>query len=246
MIYDTGIIIQARTSSTRLPNKIILELENKITFLDILLERLKNLDSRIPIILATSCLEVDQVLESFAKKHKIGFFQGSEENVLERFIKCSEENNLKSIIRICSDNPFVDIESVKDLYNSYTGEDYLSYKINNLPSILTHFGFFAEMVSLKALKKVASKKNSKCIEHVTNCIYKKPNYFNVGFLEENIKNNYIRCTLDTKRDFEILKEIYFNFMKENPNVGYLEIIKYIETRPDLLIEMKRIIKENTK
>jgi spore coat polysaccharide biosynthesis protein SpsF len=76
MIYDTGIIIQARTSSTRLPNKIILELENKITFLDILLERLKNLDSRIPIILATSCLEVDQVLESFAKKHKIGFFQG--------------------------------------------------------------------------------------------------------------------------------------------------------------------------
>ena len=36
-----GIIIQARTSSTRLPSKIILEIEEQITFLDVLLHRLK-------------------------------------------------------------------------------------------------------------------------------------------------------------------------------------------------------------
>jgi spore coat polysaccharide biosynthesis protein SpsF len=102
------------------------------------------------------------------------------------------------------------------------------------------------MVSLKALKKVASKKDNNCIEHVTNCIYNNPNNFNVRFLEENIENKDIRCTLDTGSDFEILKDIYFNFIKENLNAGYLEIIKYIETRQDLIVVMKKIIKENTK
>ena len=246
MLEKTGIIIQARTSSTRLPNKIILEIEDQITFLDVLLYRLKFLNIDLPIFLATSDLKVDSVLEIFAIKYNLKFFTGSEQNVLERFINCAEENGLETMIRICSDNPFIDLSLIENLYNNYKGEDYLSYKVNNAPSILTHFGFFTEIVSLKALKKVASRKDNSCIEHVTNCIYKNPNHFSVRFLEENIENNDIRCTLDTKGDFEILKDIYFNFMKKNPNAGYLEVIKHIESRPDLLVEMKKIINKNTK
>lgn len=246
MLESTGIIIQARISSTRLPKKIILEIDEQLTFLDILLIKLKKLKGNIPIILATSNLPVDNVLGKFAEKHKIKFYKGSEENVLERFIDCAEENKLNTIIRICSDNPFIDLSYIEKIINSYNGEDYLSFKINDAPSILTHFGFFTEIISLKALKMVASKNERKCIEHVTNCIYKNPNHFNVSFLEENIENNDIRCTLDTKEDFDILKDIYFNFIKENPNAGYLEIIKYIETRSDLLSKMKKIIKENRK
>jgi spore coat polysaccharide biosynthesis protein SpsF len=246
MVEKTGIIIQARISSTRLPKKIILEIDEQITFLDVLLNKLKSLKIKLPIVLATSNLYVDNILGEFAEKHKIKFYRGSEENVLERFIDCAEENNFNTIIRVCSDNPFIDVNYIENIIKSYKGEDYLSYKINNSPSILTHFGFFTEMVSLKALKKVASKKDNNCIEHVTNCIYNNPNNFNVRFLEENIENKDIRCTLDTGSDFEILKDIYFNFIKENLNAGYLEIIKYIETRQDLIVVMKKIIKENTK
>lgn len=246
MIEKTGIIIQARISSKRLPQKIILEIDERVTFLDVLLNKLKSFKIKLPVILATSNLPVDSILVGFAKKHKIKLYRGSEENVLKRFINCAEESNLNTIVRICSDNPFIDLSLIENLYNNYKGEDYLSYKVNNSPSILTHFGFFTEIVSLKALKKVASRKDNSCIEHVTNCIYKNPNHFSVRFLEENIENNDIRCTLDTKGDFEILKDIYFNFMKKNPNAGYLEVIKYIESRPDLLVEMKKIINKNTK
>jgi spore coat polysaccharide biosynthesis protein SpsF len=241
-----GIIIQARTSSTRLPSKIILEIEEQITFLDVLLHRLKFLNIDLPIFLATSDLKVDSVLENFAIKYNLKFFTGSEQNVLERFINCAEENGLQTIIRICSDNPFIDLSLIENLYSNYKGEDYLSYKVNNSPSILTHFGFFTEMVSLQALKKVAFKNDKKCIEHVTNCIYENTDYFRVNFIEENIKNNNIRCTIDTKEDFEILKDIYINFTKENPIAGYLDIIKYVESRPDLLHKMKKLIIENKK
>jgi spore coat polysaccharide biosynthesis protein SpsF len=242
----TGIIIQARTSSTRLPKKIILEIEKRTTFLDVLLNRLSTLKKRLPIILATSNLEVDDVLENYSKKHQISIFRGSEQNVLDRFIKCAEEHKLSSIIRICSDNPFIDIESVLNIYKNYKGEDYLSYKINELPAILTHYGFFCEIVSLSALKKVALQNSTNCIEHVTNCIYNKPNKFNVRLINKSIENKSIRCTLDTKEDFENLKKLYFNIVKEKPGICYLEIIKYIEKEESITKSMKKIIKENSK
>lgn len=243
---ELGIIIQARISSTRLPRKIILKVDEKFTFLDLLLTKLKKLKKELPIIVATSIQEADNILEKFTNKHSLELYRGSESNVLQRFIDCAEKYHLKTIIRICSDNPFVDLKAIEKLIHNYNGEDYFSYKINNSPSILTHFGFFTEIVTLSALKKVARQENSECLEHVTNCIYKKQNVFNVGFLEENIENTNIRCTLDTKEDFEILKDIYYNYFKENLNSCYLDIIKYIETRPDLLVRMEKIIKENKK
>lgn len=246
MNNNIGIIIQARTSSTRLPRKIILKIEKQISFLDVLIERLKKIKFNYPIILATSDLQVDDILEDYANKHEIKFFRGSENDVLQRFIDCAKENNLNSIVRICSDNPFLDIVSIEKLLKNYKGQDYLSLKINNSPSILTHFGFFAEIVSLKALKKIALKKNKDCKEHVTNCIYRNPNEFNITFIEDTIENDNIRCTLDTKEDFEILKEIYLKFIKNNFQADYLDIIKYVETRLDLLNKMKKIIKENRK
>jgi spore coat polysaccharide biosynthesis protein SpsF len=243
---NIGIIIQARTSSTRLPNKITLEVDKDVSFLDVLLKRLSLLKERMPVTLATSILEVDNVLEHYADKYGIGFFQGSELNVLQRFINCAEENNIDTIIRICSDNPFIDIQSILELSNDYKGEDYLSFSINNQPSILTHFGFFCEIVSLQALKKLASKDDANCIEHVTNCIYKNPNDFNVRFINKSIINENIRCTFDTEEDFIVLKNLYFEKVRDSLDIGYLDLIKYIETKPDLIKSMKKTINENIK
>jgi len=246
MNIKAGIIIQARISSTRLPKKIILEVEKDTTFLDVLLKRLSILKKSIPIILATSNLEVDDVLEKYSNKHQIKFFRGSEQHVLDRFIKCAEKNNLNSIIRICSDNPFIDVESILEVYENYKGEDYLSYKINHLPSILTHYGFFCEIVSLSALKRIYRENSIDCFEHVTNCIYTNPNKFNVRFIEKSIDNKNIRCTLDTKGDFKNLRKLYFDIVKDKPEIGYLDIIKYIEKESSITKSMKKIIKENSK
>ncbi|MGY0408302.1 MAG: cytidylyltransferase domain-containing protein [Polaribacter sp.] len=245
-MYNFGIIIQARTSSTRLPKKIILEIEKNLTFLDVLLNRLSPLKKKIPIVLSTSTLEADNVLEKFARKYDIDFFRGSEEDVLDRFIKCSEKYNFNTIIRICSDNPFIDVKLILELLKNYNGEDYLSFKINNTPSILTHFGFFSEIVSLKALKKISEKGNLNCKEHVTNCIYMNKNEFNVQFLNKIIINQNIRCTLDTIKDFLNLKKLYVNLVKKNSHIGYKDIINFIEENSELETNMKLEINENIK
>jgi len=248
MNYNSGIIIQARTASTRLPKKIILKIDNKTTFLDVLLSRFMQLKKDFPIVVATSNNPDDDVIVEFGNKYKIPVYRGSEQNVLERFVKCAEFHRFDTIIRVCSDNPFIDIQSIIELYKNYRGEDYLSYKINEKPSILTHYGFFAEIISLQALKKVFNSGESQCIEHVSNCIYSSESDFNVRFIAKNIPNQNIRCTLDTKDDFENLKQIYFNWFKKkkNSNFGYLDLIEYIESNPDLVEKMKKQIISNSK
>lgn len=241
-----GIIIQARVLSTRLPEKIILPIEYGVTFLDVLLEKIKDNFDEIPIILATSYEHSNDVLENFAEKNKILFFRGSEENVLKRFVDCSKKHQLDVIVRICSDNPFLDTGLLKKMIRDYNDEDYFSYKINGKPSILTHYGFFAEIVKVSALKRVLELNEPFYFEHVTNYIYKNEEKFEVNFIEKSIEEEYIRCTLDTINDFENLKIIYNEFYKQNFKNGYKDIIKFVSKKKELQNKMKKQILKNRK
>lgn len=241
-----GIVIQARLGSTRLPSKIIQEIDNNITFLDYLLAKFYTLKDKFPVILASTLNSNDSNLEAFANKHDIRFFRGSEENVTQRYVSVAEKYDLDVIVRVCSDNPFLDVESLGVLIESYSGEDYLSFSVNNIPAILTHFGFFAEIVKTDALKQINN--DNLCNEHVTNCIYKSPEKFNVKFLNKNIDNNSIRCTLDTQQDLNNIKEIYTKFIKNHhiQPLGYQEIINYISSDNYLMELMEKEIEKNSK
>ncbi|MDA7798097.1 glycosyl transferase family 2, partial [bacterium] len=176
-----GIIIQARNNSSRLPNKINLNLFDNHSILDIIIQKLKTLKN-IRIILATSTNKKDLILKKYSLKYNIDFFQGSEHNVLDRFISVSEKYKFDKVIRVCADNPFIDIPLLEKLIDlsSKKEYDYASYYYNNTPTIKTHFGIFAEYVSLSALKKTKEKtSDNKYIEHVTNYIYENEKDFKI-------------------------------------------------------------------
>lgn len=244
---EIAIVIQARLGSSRLPNKIILPInkENE-TFLDILLSKLKKNFKNIPIILATSNEPQNNVLESFSKKHDILFYRGEEHNVLKRYVDCAAKYQINTIIRVCSDNPFLDIDLLKKMIKNYQNQDYFSYSINGKPSILTHYGFFAEIVKTDALKKVLKNNNPSCFEHVTNCIYTNENEFNINFIPKVIDEKYIRCTLDTEEDFNNLKDIYHNWFLTSTKTDYKALINYLTDRKELIDSMKSQVLKNSK
>ena len=74
----TSLCIVARTSSTRLPNKALLEVIENVNLLDLLLYRLKTEFNPLNIVLATTKLKQDDILEKIANKHSIKFFRGEE------------------------------------------------------------------------------------------------------------------------------------------------------------------------
>jgi spore coat polysaccharide biosynthesis protein SpsF len=243
---DFKIIVQARTNSTRFPNKIVRKVDKDQTFLHVLLSKLTSL--KYDVVVATSTVENDNIIERICHEMNVLVFRGSEDNVLDRFIKCSKAYNITNIVRVCSDNPFLDTSSIVNLIEAYKGEDYLSYSINNMPSILTHYGFFAEIVTLKSLVKLQNYQNAECVEHVTNCIYTNPDKFNIIFIPIKISLTNIRCTLDTEEDFESLKYIYFEWFKKTnfEEQNYMNLIAFLKANQTLLTRMKRQIYKNKK
>ena len=248
---NIGIIIQARLGSTRLPRKIMREFYNGQTLLETVINNLKKVENA-NIIVATSINPNNDELVAFLKERNISVFRGSENDVLNRFIGAAEENNVDGIVRICSDNPFLDWHGVAALVDKAqtSDADYIGYRINNTPSIKTHFGFWGEYVTLKALKHVAeSTANQQAHEHVTIHIYSHPEEFKCEWIECPIYlqgREDIRLTVDNKEDFENAKNAYVALIERNPDFSLEDVVKYIDSNKDLLESMKKMIANNKK
>lgn len=233
-----SIIIQARTGSSRLPEKMLLPFYNGSTILELVIDNLLKSFKPQNIILATTTNNKDLELVKVANKKGINHFQGNENNVLERFIKCAEHFNATKIVRVCADNPFLDTTLLLQLLDSIKDENvnYASYHVSNTPTIRTHFGFFAEYVSLKALLQIQkSTSDSFYQEHVTNYIYNNPSEFNILWkpVPEIISsNNNIRLTVDTKEDFETCQYIYQSLQKTN-TLDFENVIGFINNNQSL-------------
>jgi spore coat polysaccharide biosynthesis protein SpsF len=210
---SVGIIIQARIGSRRLPGKILLDFFNGRTILDLLYNRFVTNTPYI-VVVATTTSETDNALFEFCVRKNIRVFRGSEHDVLSRFIDTSRNFNFSHIVRVCSDNPFIyapDITRLTDILKTESELDYVSFKIGKSPSILTHYGFWTEIVSLKALEIANQAKEGYYHEHVTNFIYENPEQFKIkwvnidGFIQSE-KN--IRLTVDDINDFRNAQTVY--------------------------------------
>ncbi|MBL7965873.1 MAG: glycosyltransferase family protein [Prolixibacteraceae bacterium] len=246
-----GIILQARTGSTRMPEKVIKPFWKDQSILDILIEKVKRLN--VPAVLATTENPSDDRICELAAQHNFPVFRGSENDVLDRFIQATRKHGFSKIIRVCADNPFLDPESMKTLICQFeqSDADYLSFQLaGNKPSILTHFGFWTEAVKLSALEKVAQITSEKLYhEHVTNFVYGHPELFNVQFIQASplvFSRTDIRMTLDTPEDFEIQKEIFAQLSTENPNFAIPEIVAWLDRHSEILEIMKNEIRRNQK
>lgn len=246
-----GIILQARTGSTRMPEKVIRPFSQENSILDLLLEKVKK--TGFPVVLATTTNSSDDRICVLSEKHEIPFFRGSENDVLDRFIQASKAFEFAKIIRVCADNPFLDLPSLNMLIRQFESSeaDYLSFRLaGNKPSILTHFGFWTEAVRLDALEKAQELTSEKLYhEHVTNFIYGNPAIFDAQFIDADpivFSRNDIRMTLDTPEDFEIQQEIFATISKEKPNFAVPEIIGWLDRHPEIIERMKNEILKNQK
>lgn len=246
-----GIIIQARLGSTRLPRKILKEFYGGKTLLETVISNLQKV-AGAKIIVATSVNPNNDELEAFLKERNITVFRGSEDDVLSRFIGAAEANCIDGIVRICSDNPFLDWHGVAALIEKAKSSDadYIGYKINNTPSIKTHFGFWGEYVTLNALKRVAETTDEKpAHEHVTIHIYTHPKEYKCEWIEcpDFLQGrNDIRLTVDNIEDFENAQEVFKTLYETNPDYGLEEVVKYIDEHAELRDSMKQMIENNKK
>ena len=114
---EIGCIIQARMGSTRLPGKVLEELEAGKSCLEYVIQQLEDVFDIKNMVIATTFLEEDDVIEKFCVERGINVFRGEPKNVLDRYYNCAKEFSIQNIVRITSDCPLIDPKIVLELIN---------------------------------------------------------------------------------------------------------------------------------
>jgi spore coat polysaccharide biosynthesis protein SpsF len=200
----TGIVVQARMGSTRLPGKVALPIVGK-TPLEWIDCRLKSL--ALPLVLATSTLPQDDLLEECALKMGWGIFRGSEMDVLSRFMGVCQAYDFKHLIRITADCPLICgdvIEQGLEIYSQLpSGRKYVSNSLTRTyPRGLDMEIFSAELL-LEAFEKAKLPAQR---EHVTPYMYVGENQADHQAQVVHEKDfSHIRLTLDTPEDLTVIQ-----------------------------------------
>jgi spore coat polysaccharide biosynthesis protein SpsF len=231
----TGVIIQARTSSTRLPGKVLrpLPFNSGFNVLQQVIRRAKRIKEVDVIIVATTKDIEDLQIVAVAKKEEVLFWQGNKENVLERFYEAAKVNKLDTIIRITSDCPCLDSDIVSALLQEHIARN-ADYTSNSLLRQYPH-GIDAEVFNFSVLEKAFNNATLPFEkEHVTPYIYKShPELFNIVSHRalDNHKAPELRITLDTIQDYTLLCAVYDYLYPKNIFFGVEDIVKLFDEKP---------------
>ncbi|WP_445757605.1 cytidylyltransferase domain-containing protein [Polaribacter sp.] len=196
-------ITQARTGSTRFPNKIMNKIENE-TLLSIHINRIKKSKKINSIIIATTNKEKDDIIELESNKLNVSCYRGEEEDVLDRFYRAAKPYKPDFVVRLTSDCPLID-PSLIDMIIEATINANVDYCSNTLIESYPD-GQDVEVFSFNSLKKAWEESVLMSDrEHVTP--YMKKNFKVLNVHSNNMKFNKVRMTVDEPNDFVVIKRL---------------------------------------
>ena len=226
---EIGFLITARLKSTRLPRKVILELNNKPLICH-MIDRLKLSDILDRIIMCTSTNPQDKPLVDIAAKENIDCFLGSEEDVILRLYEASRKFKLDYALNITADCPLVSWEYIEEIVNKYveTNADFI--RCEKLSQ-----GFHLWGLKIDAMRRVCEIKKSGETE-VWGRYFTDTGLFDV--IDIDISPEYIRpdyrLTLDYPEDFEVLKKVFEHFGENTYKTSISDIISYLDENPQIV------------
>lgn len=223
-------ILQARISSTRLPEKVIRPLLGKPMILR-QIERLKRIEQLDLLILATSNDPSDDRLAEICASEDIECFRGNLDDVLDRFYLAALPYRPDYVVRLTGDCPLADPEIIDRLITFFLEGGY-DYSSNSLEPTFPD-GLDAEIFRFSCLEEAwqeAALPSQR--EHVTPFIHQQPARFRIGCMKSDVDLSGLRWTVDEPVDFELVTRIYEALYQQNPNFLTSDIIKFLEQNPE--------------
>lgn len=225
-------IVQARMGSSRLPGKVLADINGK-PMLEMLLTRIGAATILDEIIVAIPSGSSDDVLKNWLHEHGVRYFRGSAEDVLGRFYMCALESQADLVVRVTADDPLKDPEIINHAVRYMLDNPEFDYVSNTLfptyPEGLDIEVFKFSALESAHLNAVLSSER----EHVTPYIWKHLELFKTyNFINQRNLSAW-RWTVDRDEDLLFIRAIMAHF-KDQPLVGYLQITKFLDSNPHLL------------
>ncbi|MFO7736609.1 MAG: glycosyltransferase family protein [bacterium] len=227
----TVLITQARTGSTRLPNKILLPIGEK-TMLERFLDRVLRAETLDRVVVATTEAAADQaVVDLVTEKYgdRVAVFRGSEHDVLDRYYGAAKEAIPQekradaAIVRVTSDCPLIDPAVIDQMVTTWSSLD-VDYCANRLSAEdrTWPLGMDVEVFSFNALGKAWEEASDPFFrEHVTPYILRNPEKFSLKGIYAEEDRSDLRMTVDYREDLELMRTIYRYFGRDTMTIDEL-------------------------
>ena len=237
-------IVEVRMTSSRLPGKHLL-LANGKPILQHLVERLKNVKIINKIVLATTKNSDDDILVELANKLDVGFYRGSELDVMGRVVEAGEAFSADVICEVTGDCSIIDGKLIDQLIRTYllNNVDYVSDGKSGQP-----IGMSAQVFSLDTLKRsYAMTQDSLDLEHVTLHIRNNPELFSSIYTVAPFHLYWpeLMLVLDEKDDYQLLKKIIEHFGDGHPFFSCLDVIELLRENNDWVNPIEENIKKES-
>jgi spore coat polysaccharide biosynthesis protein SpsF len=216
------VFITVRTSSSRLPDKCLMEVSPGKKSIEFLIERLLNHGYRL--VLCTSDSPKDNRLEDIAYNYGISIFRGSEKDKLGRWIECADAYGAEFFVTADGDDLFVGTELIDLAFKQYEENGHKFIQCTSAPT-----GSFSWGMQTAGLIHVY-RNYAQNIENTEMCFA----WFDDVHELENILDEYkrkdIRITLDYPEDLDFFRTVINNI--GNKPLG--DIFKFLDYHKDIV------------
>jgi N,N'-diacetyllegionaminate synthase len=224
-----GAVIACRLKSTRLPQKALKKIGD-LTSVELCIRSTLELENINTVVLATSDLEEDSLLENYLYRPTVMFHKGHPVDVMHRVLEALDKYCIDIFIRITADMPFVSNDILKILLASHfnNGADYTRA---NEAAIGTNL----EIINKTALRKAKSYfPNADYSEYMTYYFINNPDHFklNIVTLPDELVRDY-RLTLDYPEDLELFNKIHDHLVQNRLEFSIRNIFSFLDNNPEL-------------
>jgi glutamate-1-semialdehyde 2,1-aminomutase len=198
--------------------------------IELLLSRLSRAIEIDQIVVATSIDERNESLVEYVRKLGYACEQGSENDVLERFVQAAQKHQADVVVRITGDCPLVDPELVDEVIRRFktAGVDYFS----NISPPTYPDGLDIEVCTFKALEQASRETNKPYDhEHVTPYV-RESGKFSTAAMKHSQDLSALRWTVDEPADFAVIEKVFQHF---HPRADFTwgEILNLQQQQPDI-------------
>jgi spore coat polysaccharide biosynthesis protein SpsF len=232
MTVRTTIIIQARTSSSRLPGKVLRDLCGEPMLLR-QIERVRCCRMADQLVIATSDEAGDDPIAELCAKNQVACFRGSLNNVLDRFHGAALAFGPSDhLVRLTADCPLADPDVIDACIALHlaNGADYTSNKLGPTYPV----GLDVEAMTIEGLDRVHRLASDPYdLEHVTPHFYRNPSLFSLMPLRHLTDLSKLRWTVDYPADLEFARAVFSRLLPKNGVFRWREVLSLVQGEPEI-------------
>ena len=219
-------ILQARMGSSRLPGKVLREI-NSFPMIYWQLKRIEQSTYLDRIIVATSNDPSDDVLCNFLAKEGFNYYRGSLTNVFSRFSDLNSTFQPINIIRLTADCPLIMPRMIDDMLEEFESSQFDYFSNSVTPTFPD--GLDIEIFTSYALKRLeAAELTQDELEHVTLGFLSRRNDFRIANFANDIDLANLRWTVDYDDDLRFVRDVFETFKGRELVFGTSDVLDEIK------------------